>query len=180
MRLGLLFRAEHDDASREIGEAPGGVAGADEEHAALRCEPIAIGEVSEWRDQHLEPLGVEAHHCVLADDEVWLGADAAQRQIETFLKRQLEAAAGRLLEMGGELVVAALADTLNAGTGERQRERIHHHHLYRRFSRLAKREREKKTGVPDHFPLGASTRMRLARTSTTYTRLASWLTSMGM
>ena len=167
MRLGLLLRAKHDVAAGKISETLGGVAGADEEHAALGRAAVAVGEVGERRDRQLEPLGVEAHHRVLADDEVRLRANAAQREVEAFLVNEPEAAAGRLLEMCGELVVAALADAIDARAGERQRQRIHHHHPHRRLGRLAKREREETTGEPDHFFLGASTRMRLARTSIT-------------
>ena len=167
MRLGLLLRAKHDGAAGKISETLGGVAGADEEHAALGRAAVAVGEVGERRDRQLEPLGVEAHHRVLADDEVRLRANAAQREVEAFLVNEPEAAAGRLLEMCGELVVAALADAIDARAGERQRQRIHHHHPHRRLGRLAKREREETTGEPDHFFLGASTRMRLARTSIT-------------
>ena len=167
MRLGLLHRAKHDGAAGEIVETLGGVAGADEEHAALCCATVAIGEVSERRDGQFQSLGVEAHHRVLADDEVRLGADATQREVEAFLVNKPEAAPGSLLEISGELVVAALANTIDTRAGKRQRQRIHHHHLHRWLGRLAKRERNKKSGEPDHFFLAASTRMRLARTSIT-------------
>ena len=169
MRLGLLLRTKHDVAAGKIGETLGGIAGADEEHAALGRAAVAVSEVSERRDCQLESLGVKTHHRILANDEVRLRADAAQREIEAFLKRQLELTTGRLLKMRGEFVVAALANAIDARAGERQRQRIHHHHPHRRHFRLAKRkcQRGQKTGEPDHFFLGASTRMRLARTSIT-------------
>ena len=107
MRLGLLHRAKHDGAAGEIVETLCGVAGADEEHAALCCATVAIGEVGERRDGQFQSLGVEAHHRVLADDEVRLGADATQREVEAFLVNKSEAAAGRLLEISGELVGSA-------------------------------------------------------------------------
>ena len=85
-------------------------------------------------------MSVEAHHRILADDEVRLRSNAAQCKIEAFFESQLETTASHPFEVGGKLVVTALADAIDAGAGQRQRQRIHHHHLHRRIFRLAKRE----------------------------------------
>ena len=140
MRLGLLRRAKHDSAAGEIAEPPGGIIGADEKHASLGRAALAVGEVCERRDRQLEPVSVEAHHRILADDEVRLRSNTAQRKIEAFFESQLETTASRLFKVGGKLVVTTLADAINAGAGQRHRQRIHHHHPHRWLFRLAKRE----------------------------------------